>query len=113
MVMDVHEPDELENEPITFVNTFDVQGSPEEFERVFSKISKFMSERPGFIQYRLSRHIDEDKQNRYVNIALWRDVESWQRAVNHPDFQPHAKEIRARSTNEGHLYAPRQAYAVK
>jgi quinol monooxygenase YgiN len=95
---------------ITFVNTFTVHGPPGEFEKVFAEISAFMAKQPGFIQYTLSRHVDEDKQDRYVNIALWKDVESWRDAVAQPDFQPHAKEIRARSTNEGHLYEPRQAF---
>jgi deoxynogalonate / 12-deoxyaklanonic acid monooxygenase len=98
---------------ITFVNTFTVHCPPEEFEKVFVEISEFMAAQPGFISYSLSRNVDEDKQDRYVNIALWTDVESWRNAVAHPGFQSHATEIRARSTNEGNLYAPRQAFSVK
>ncbi|SCG58514.1 antibiotic biosynthesis monooxygenase family protein [Micromonospora halophytica] len=100
-------------EAVTFVNTFTVSSPPEEFERVFAEISEFMAAQPGFIQYTLSRNIDDDKQNRYVNVALWTDVESWRRAVSHPDFQSHAREIRARCTNEANMYVPRQAYSVK
>jgi len=98
---------------VTFVNTFDVHSAADEFERVFADISAFMARQPGFIQYTLCRHIDEDKQNRYVNIALWTDVESWRNAVRHPDFQQHAKEIRSRCTNEANMYAPRQSYSVR
>lgn len=95
---------------VVFINTFAVHGSPEEFEAVFAEVSEFMVRQPGFIRYALSRHVDGDKRDRYVNIALWDDVESWERAVSRPDFRPHAEAIRARSTSEGDLYAPRQAF---
>jgi len=108
-----HPFDATDSGLVTFVNTFTVHSSPEEFERVFAEISEFMARQPGFIQYTLSRHVDEDKKDRYVNIALWRDIESWARAVAHSGFQSHAKEIRARSTNEANLYSPRQAFCVK
>jgi quinol monooxygenase YgiN len=98
---------------VTFVNTFTVNDSSDDFERVFADISEFMASQPGFIQYTLSQHIDADKQNRYVNIALWTDVESWRKAVTHPDFAAHAKEIRSRCTNEANMYAPRQAYSAR
>lgn len=107
-----HDYDATDSGVVTFINTFTVHSSPEEFEKVFVEISEFMAAQPGFIRYSLSRHIDDDKQNRYVNIALWTDAESWQRAVQHSGFAAHAEEIRARSTNEGNLYAPRQAYSV-
>ncbi|MEU9336270.1 antibiotic biosynthesis monooxygenase family protein [Streptomyces sp. NPDC048290] len=97
---------------VTFVNRFTVHSAPEEFERVFAEISEFMIQQPGFLQYTLSRSIDEEKRDQYINIALWTDVESWQRAVAHPGFQDHAKEIRSRTTNAGELYAPRQSYSV-
>lgn len=97
---------------VTFVNTFSVHGSPEEFEQIFADISEFMAGQPGFIQYTLSRNIDEKRQDQYVNIALWTDVESWRAAVAHPGFQTHAKEIRSRCTNESNMYAPRQAHSV-
>nr|AHA81976.1 Arm6 [uncultured bacterium] len=113
MYMPTQKYDATGNGTVTFVNTFTVHSSPEEFEQVFADISEFMASQPGFIQYTLSRHIEEDKQDRYVNIALWTDVESWRRAVTHPGFQAHAKEIRARCTNEANMYAPRQAYSVK
>ncbi|MGC4864910.1 antibiotic biosynthesis monooxygenase family protein [Micromonospora sp. DT53] len=98
---------------VTFVNTFSVHGSPDDFERVFADISEFMASQPGFIQYTLSRHIDADKQNRFVNIALWTDVESWRNAITHPEFEAHAKEIRTRCTNEANMYTPRQSYSVR
>lgn len=111
--MSVHKFGTTENSLITFVNTFQVHGSLKEFEEAFAQIANFMANQPGFVQYTLSRHVDDDKQDRYVNVALWRDVESWKQAVAHQDFQPHAKEIRARSTNEGNLYAARQFFSVE
>lgn len=111
--MSIQKYDATGNGTVTFVNTFTVHSAAEEFEQVFADISEFMAAQPGFIQYTLSRHIDDDKQNRYVNIALWTDVESWRAAVAHPGFATHAKEIRSRCTNESNLYAPRQAYSVR
>jgi heme-degrading monooxygenase HmoA len=111
--MSNHNYDATDSGLVTFVNTFTVHGSPAEFERVFAEVSEFMAEQPGFIRYSLSRHIDEDKQDHYINIAQWTDVESWRRAVAHEGFTAHAKEIRSRSTNEGNLYAPRQAFAAR
>ncbi|MFD9888456.1 antibiotic biosynthesis monooxygenase family protein [Amycolatopsis sp. NPDC059027] len=109
--MSVHEFGTVEGSaPITFINTFTVHCPGEEFEKVFAEVSAFMARQPGFIQYTLSRHVDEDKQDRYVNVALWKDVESWEKAVAQPEFVPHAKEIRARSTNVGHLYRAQQAF---
>jgi heme-degrading monooxygenase HmoA len=97
----------------TFINTFTVISSPEEFERVFAEVSEFMAKQPGFVQYTLSRHVEADKSDRYVNVALWRDVESWQRAVAHPDFRPHAEQIRARATSVGDLYDQRQFFSIR
>jgi deoxynogalonate / 12-deoxyaklanonic acid monooxygenase len=98
---------------ITFVNTFQVHGSPDEFERVFAETSQFLATQPGFLRYTLSRHVDEDKGDRYVNVALWQNVESLRRAVAHPDFRPHADRIRARSTSVANLYTPRQTFSVE
>ena len=98
---------------ITFVNTFQVHGAPEEFERVFAETSKFMAEQPGFLGYTLSRHLDEDKGDRYINVALWQDIEALRRAVAQPDFRPHADQIRARSTSVANLYAPCQTFSVE
>ncbi|MGK5691822.1 antibiotic biosynthesis monooxygenase family protein [Streptomyces sp. URMC 128] len=111
--MPTHKYDAIDSGIVTFVNQFTVHSSPEEFERIFAEVSEFMAEQPGFIQYTLSRSIDEDKQDRYINIALWEDAQSWKNAVAHPGFQDHAKEIRARTTNVGELYAPRQSFSVK
>ncbi|MEU0074326.1 antibiotic biosynthesis monooxygenase family protein [Streptomyces sp. NPDC006332] len=111
--MSAQKYDATDSGVVTFVNRFTVHSSAEEFEKIFVEISEFMAQQPGFIQYTLSRSIDEDKQDSYINIALWTDVASWEKAVAHPGFQDHAKEIRARSTNVGELYAPRQSFSVK
>src|SRR5882757_5377574 len=113
MYMSRHAYDATDGGVVTFVNSFTVHSSPEEFEKIFAEVSEFMAEQPGFIQYTLSRNIDLDKQDRYINIALWTDVESWEKAVAHSGFQAHAKEIRSRTTNVGSLYAPRQSFSVK
>lgn len=100
------------DDAVTFVNTFDVHGPLEEFEQVFADISEFMAAQPGFISYSLSRNVDGEKRNEYVNIALWTDVASWRAAITHPGFAGHAAEIRRLSTNVATMYEPRQAFVA-
>ncbi|MEX5712132.1 antibiotic biosynthesis monooxygenase family protein [Parafrankia sp. FMc6] len=95
---------------VTFVNRFTVHASPDEFERTFVDTAEFLGEQPGFLRYTLLKHVDE--QNSYVNIAHWRDVESFRRAVSQPGFKPHAEALRALSTSEPNLYTLRQSFAV-
>ncbi|MGH3939779.1 MAG: antibiotic biosynthesis monooxygenase family protein [Pseudonocardiaceae bacterium] len=90
---------------VTFINRFTLHASPEEFERVFAETSEFMADRPGFLNHTLLRHVDHE--NSYLNIARWRDLESFRGAVAHPDFQPHAAALRALSTSEPNLYTQR------
>lgn len=89
---------------ITFVNRFEVHGSPEEFERAFRSTSDFFSAQPGFVRHRLLRHADEP--GRYVNIAEWESREHFQRALTQPGFTPHAEALRALGTSEPNLYTP-------
>jgi monooxygenase len=96
---------------VTFINRFTVHGSPAEFERVFADTSAFMSRQDGFVAHTLLRHLQEPAS--YVNIAHWRDVPSFQRAVAQPAFQPHAAAIRALSTSEPNLYAPRWSVSAE
>lgn len=96
---------------VTFVNRFTADTSPEEFERVFAKTSEFMARQDGFLSYALLRHIEE--QHSYINIAHWRDAESFRKAITHPDFQSHAAALRTLSTSEPNLYTPRQAFSVE
>jgi deoxynogalonate / 12-deoxyaklanonic acid monooxygenase len=95
---------------VTFINSFTLHTSPEEFEQEFARISEFMVRQPGFLRYLLLRQVDE--YNSYVNIAHWRDAESFRSAVTHPGFRSHAAALRAVSTSESNLYTSRQAFPV-
>lgn len=105
-----HRYDATDKGVVTFVNTFTVTGSSQEFERAFADISDFMAAQPGFLQYTLSKHVDPARANEYVNIALWTDIQSWKAAIAAPGFSNHAKEIRALATNVANLYEPRQEF---
>ncbi|MEU0991297.1 antibiotic biosynthesis monooxygenase family protein [Streptomyces sp. NPDC005953] len=90
---------------VTFINTFTLSATPEEFEEAFSRTAEFMARQPGFVEHTLMRHTTDG--SRYVNIARWDDAQSLRRAVAQPEFQPHAAALRALSTSEPHLYLPR------
>ncbi|MEU1821019.1 antibiotic biosynthesis monooxygenase family protein [Streptomyces abikoensis] len=91
---------------VLFVNRFTVHASPEEFEEVFARTSEFMATRPGFLRHTLARHVG--RPGHYVNVAEWEDAESFEAAVAHPGFRPHAAGLRALSTSEPALYATRR-----
>lgn len=93
---------------VTFVNKFTVHASPDEFERIFLDTAEFLGKQPGFLRYTLLKHIDD--QNSYMNIADWRDIESFRRALSQPGFTPHAEALRAVSTSEPNLYTFRQSF---
>lgn len=95
---------------VVFINRFTLHTSPEEFEHAFAQISGFMGRQPGFLRYTLLRQVDE--RNSYVNIAYWRDAESFRAAVTHPGFRTHAAALRAVSTSESSLYTSRQTFSV-
>ncbi|MDH6213149.1 antibiotic biosynthesis monooxygenase family protein [Streptomyces pseudovenezuelae] len=90
---------------VTFVNRFTVHGPAEEFEEVFARTSAFMARRPGFVRHSLLREADGAAD--YVNIAVWTDRASFQQAVQHPEFAPHAAALRALSRSENGLFTAR------
>ncbi|MFC9975258.1 antibiotic biosynthesis monooxygenase family protein [Spirillospora sp. NPDC127200] len=87
---------------VTFVNRFSLTAPPAEFERGFAGTSGFMAEQPGFVGYTLLRHTE--RPDSYVNIAVWRDAQSFRDAVTRPEFAPHAAALRSLSTSEPNLY---------
>lgn len=104
--MSARQLDATEGGMVTFVNRFTLNASVEEFERVFAETAAFMARQPGFVRHTLSRHVDRAYE--YLNIAQWRDLESFRAAVKHPDFQPHATALRALSRSDPNLYRPCQ-----
>jgi heme-degrading monooxygenase HmoA len=101
------EHDAIEGKPVTFVNMFMVHAPVNEFEQVFARTASFMSSQPGFIRHTLLRNISEEHS--YINIAHWRDLASFHKALAHPDFRQHAEELRALSTSQHNLYVQRES----
>ncbi|MGP4001265.1 antibiotic biosynthesis monooxygenase family protein [Streptomyces sp. 8N706] len=89
---------------ITFINRFDVTGSPAEFEQAFDRTSAFFAAQPGFLRHRLLHHVEES--GRYVNVADWEDEQSFRRALEQPEFAAHRTALRALSSSEPGLYTP-------
>ncbi|MFJ3102616.1 antibiotic biosynthesis monooxygenase family protein [Streptomyces sp. NPDC086835] len=89
---------------ITFINRFHVTGATEEFEAAFDATSAFFADRPGFLNHRLLQHVDEP--HLYVNIADWKDEESFRAALAHPEFAAHRSRLRTLSSSDPNLYVP-------
>ncbi|MEU6703790.1 SDR family oxidoreductase [Streptomyces wuyuanensis] len=98
--MTVHQP----GDGVTFVNTFTLSASPEEFEEAFARTSAYMARQPGFREHTLVRHTEDPR--RYVNIARWDDAASLRRAVARPEFEEHAAALRGLAGSDPQLYAP-------
>ncbi|QLQ36628.1 antibiotic biosynthesis monooxygenase family protein [Micromonospora robiginosa] len=98
------ESDPTDRDGVVFVNRFLVHAPAEDFERTFSETSEFMAGRPGFVAHTLVRHVGQP--GAYVNVAYWRDEESFRRALADPGFAPHAAALRALATSEPNLYRP-------
>ncbi|MFC9745676.1 antibiotic biosynthesis monooxygenase family protein [Streptomyces niveus] len=94
----------------TFVNTFTLRTTPEEFEEAFVRTARFLQGQPGFLGYSLVRHLEESRS--YVNIARWADVASFRAAVTRAEFRPHAEALRAISTSSSALYTERRSATV-
>lgn len=69
---------------MTFINRFTVHGSPAEFEAAIEKAAEYLRRQDGFLRYTVLRHLP--KNGSYVNIAHWRDAESFQQAIAGPEF---------------------------
>jgi uncharacterized protein YndB with AHSA1/START domain/quinol monooxygenase YgiN len=93
--------------PITLLNTFTVTGSGDEFEKIFEETSDFFAAQPGFIDHALMRQLGQPQS--YVNVARWSDQPSLMAALALPQFQPHARALRAVSTSKPVLFSVRSS----
>ncbi|GHB16600.1 hypothetical protein GCM10010377_02880 [Streptomyces viridiviolaceus] len=109
--MSAEQPRTAPDGPATFVNSFTLRATPEEFEDAFARTARFMERQPGFLGYTLVRHLEEPHS--YVNIARWKDVASFRAAVGHAEFRPHAEALRAISTSRSNLYLERHSATVE
>ena len=89
---------------VTFITRFTVKGDPAEFERVFTDHAEFMKAQLGFLGFQLVRSLSNP--NSYVNIGQWRDADAHRAVVTNPEFQQHAKAMRALVDVEADLYSP-------
>ncbi|EGX60556.1 antibiotic biosynthesis monooxygenase [Streptomyces zinciresistens K42] len=109
--MSAEQPGPTTSGPATFVNSFTLHTTPEEFEEVFARTARFLEDRPGFLGYSLVRHVDEP--DRYVNIARWADPAAFRAAVTDAGFVPHAQALRAISTSSANLYVERRTVTAE
>jgi quinol monooxygenase YgiN len=107
-----HDADALTG--ITFINRFRVHGPPAEFELTFERVADFLRTQDGFIRYTLLRHVrrEESEVGSYVNVAHWRDLESFQRALGNPDIGNLISELHKLSTSEPSFYRTRLAFSL-
>ncbi|MGW1056164.1 antibiotic biosynthesis monooxygenase family protein [Streptomyces sp. NPDC001118] len=90
---------------VTFVNRFTTHAPDDEFERAFAEVCEFMARQVGFLGNTLLKHAKDEHS--YINIAHWRDIECFQQALRHPEFEPHVARLRTLSTSDPNLYLPR------
>lgn len=93
---------------VTFINRFTLSCDPEQFEKAFDEVARFMTEQPGIISYTLSQ--GTETVDHYVNVAVWRDTDSLRNAVAHPEFRTHVQALRSLATSDSELFAERLAF---
>lgn len=108
--MSAQQPETAPGGRATFVNSFTLRTTPEEFEEAFVRTARFLERQPGFLAYTLVRHLEEPRS--YVNIAYWTDVASFRAAVTQAEFRPHAEALRKISTSSSELYTERRSATV-
>jgi len=89
---------------IVLVNSFQLKGAAEEFERVFVETSEFIRRQPGFISYRLVRSVKDP--DHYLNFALWDSEAELRAATGLPDFQDHVRLLRDLAATDPRIFEP-------
>jgi len=78
---------------VTLVNQLTVTGDQAAFEDVNARMSRFMSEQPGYLSHRLLHSLREPRV--YVELAEWENPESHVAAVRSDTFQGFVRELAA------------------
>jgi quinol monooxygenase YgiN len=89
---------------VSLVNTFDVHGPVEDFERVFAALSECMGAQAGFRRHTLLRYAGESAS--YVNIAEWDDEHALRSALGRRQFLRHAGPLARLATARPRLCLP-------
>ncbi len=66
---------------VTLINCFEVpEGREEEFFTLWKEVNAHMRVKPGYLEHRLHRSLAPNARFRFVNIAKWTSMESFQAA---------------------------------
>jgi heme oxygenase (mycobilin-producing) len=77
-------PDET---AVVLINAFEVEeGRDEEFLARWRETGDHLRHQDGYISTRLHRSLDPKARFRFVNVAVWRSPEDFQRAVSSDEF---------------------------
>ena len=75
-------------EPVVLINPFEVaDGREEECLARWKATAAYMRRQEGFVSTKLHTSLDPQARFRFVNVAVWRSPEHFQRAVSTPEFQ--------------------------
>ena len=75
-------------EPVVLINPFEVsEGREEECLARWKEAADYMRRHEGFVSTKLHASLDPQARFRFVNVAVWRSPEHFQRAVSTPEFQ--------------------------
>jgi heme-degrading monooxygenase HmoA len=73
---------------VVLINVFSVlQGSEEQFIKVWTEALELMKNEPGFIDAKLHRSIDKDAKFQFINVAHWESAEAWKNAFSKPQLK--------------------------
>ncbi|GAA3990733.1 antibiotic biosynthesis monooxygenase [Thermobifida alba] len=95
---------------IILVNQFVDVVSPREFEEAFAEVAAFLERQPGIIRYDLLRHLD--REDSYVNIAVWTDLDSFRTATTGERFARTAAPLRELCRGVPQLFRSVRSFAA-
>ena len=77
----------MKHEPVELINAFEVrEGDDEVFLEHWERARKFLRTQEGYLSTQLHRSLSPGADFRFVNVALWQSVQSFQAATTKPEF---------------------------
>lgn len=85
--------------PVVLINAFELppEESNKRFLAAWRPSRDFMAERAGFLDTVLHRSLEPDAEFRFVNLAGWRNPDSFRFAIEDPGFREASVRIPGRS----------------
>ena len=90
-------PGLMTNEPVTFVNVFEVDPSEvDDFIEGWKQRGEIMRKQPGFRSFHLHRALTPDASYQLVNVAEWDSADALRAATQNEEFQASIRDAMTR-----------------